>query len=145
MQISDLKIGGDFSATGIKTAVPAGTAGIPGSITLVSRVIPSGAPVFLKNWSAKVIDVANADQIYFAILRNGTPIQSGLERIPALQFDFQPQIDLSLYLSPGLIEIKAYNISGMLTSIEPEAIAAVIVNAQAWWAGVLLSEKGGIS
>jgi hypothetical protein len=48
-------------------------------------------------------------------------------------------------LTPGLIEIVAYNISGMTTSIEPAALAAIAVNCQAWWTGNLLSERGGIS
>ncbi len=141
-----VKNAGDFNATGLKTSVPGGTANAPGRVVLIARTIPSGAKAFLEKWSAKVVDVGLADQIYFAILRNGSPIQSGMERIPAIQFDTQSQIELSLLLTPGYIEIVAYNISGMAVTIEPDAIgASTAVNCQAWWSGGLLSERGGIT
>lgn len=137
---------GDFSATGRKTSVPGGLAGVPGRAVLIARTIPSGAKAFLEKWSAKVVDVGNADQIYFAILRNGSPVQSGMERIPAIQFDNQAQIELNVLLTPGYIEIIAYNISGMSVTVEPDAIGApTAVNCQAWWSGNLLSERGGIT
>lgn len=139
------KNGGDFNATGLKTSCVAGSPTMPGRTVIASRVIPAGAKAYLERWSAKVVDVGNADQIYFAITKNGQAIQSGMERIPAIQFDYQAQIELNVLLTPGLIEIIAYNISGMNTSIEPDAIAATAVNCQAWWAGNLLSERGGIS
>jgi len=145
MSLAQLNIAGDFSATGRNTAIPVGTIGVPGRVSLVRRTIPAGATAFLKLWSAQVIDVGNADQVYFAIMKNGAPVQSGMDRIPGTQFQYQPQIDLGLFLTPGEIEIIGFNISGMSTTIEPDAIAgAVVVNAQAWWSGSLLSDKGGI-
>lgn len=140
-----MKNGGDFNATGVTTSCATGSTNFPGRTVLVSRTIPAGAKAFLEKWSAKVVDVGSADQIYFAILKNGQAIQAGMERIPAIQFDYQAQIDLNVLLTPGLIEIVAYNISGMTTSIEPTALAAIAVNCQAWWTGNLLSERGGIS
>jgi hypothetical protein len=139
------KNGGDFNATGVKTSCVAGTTNVPGRTVIASRVIPAGAKAFLEKWSAKVVDIGNADQIYFAILKNGSAVQSGMERIPAIQFDYQAQIELNVLLTPGLVEIVAYNISGMATSIEADALAAVAVNCQAWWSGSLTSERGGIS
>jgi len=136
-----LQNAGDFNATGLKTSVPAGTTNDPGRAVIASKVIPSGAKALLLVWSAKVVDVGNADQIYFAITKNGTPIQSGAERIPAIQFDYQAQIELNLLLTPGLIEIIAFNISGMSITIEPDANVAVPVNCQAWWSGNLMSER----
>lgn len=138
-----LENAGDFNATGPKTSVPAGTTGSPGKAVIASRVIPAGAKAYLEKWSAKVVDVGNADQIYFAITKNGNALQSGMERIPAIQFDFQSQIDLNVLLTPGLIEIIAYNISGMSVTIEPDANVAVPVNCQAWWTGNLAAEKRG--
>lgn len=138
--------GGDFNATGAKVSLtaPASTS-TPSRTVLVSRTIPSGAMAILKTWSAKVVDIGNADQVYFAILKNGSPIQSGMERIPGVQFDYQPQLQLDILLTPGLIEIVGYNITGMLTTIEADAVAAPIaVAAQAWWTGELLSERGGM-
>jgi hypothetical protein len=132
---------GDFNATGVKTLVPAGSVGFPGRSVIAARTIPAGAKAFLEKWSAKVVDVGNSDQIYFSITKNGTPIQSGMERIPAIQFDFQAQIDLNVLVTPGLIEIIAYNISGMSVTIEPDANVAVPVNCQAWWIGSLTSER----
>lgn len=145
MSLAQLNIAGDFSATGIRTQIPVGTTGIPGRVSLVRRTIPAGAKAFLKLWSAQVIDIGNADQVYFAVMRNGAPVQAGMDRIPGLQFQYQPQIDLGLFLTPGEIEIIGFNISGMSTTIEPDAIAgAVAINAQAWWSGNLLSDRGGI-
>lgn len=145
MLTSSLNIAGDFSATGVKQTIPVGTLSVPGKIVLVKRTIPAGAMAFLKLMSAVVVDIGNADQVYFTITKNGTPIQAGVDRIPGIQFQYQPQIDLSLFLTAGEIEIVGYNISGMLTSIEPDAIAgAVTIQAQAWWTGSLLSERGGI-
>lgn len=133
--------GGDFNATGVRTSVPAGTTNTPGRAVIASRTIPAGAKAYLEKWSAKVIDIGSADQVYFAITKNGSPIQSGMERIPAIQFDYQGQIDLNVLLTPGLIEILAYNISGMSTTIEPDANVAISVNCQAWWTGGLVSER----
>jgi hypothetical protein len=145
MSLAQMNVAGDFSATGIRVMIPVGTSSIPGRISLVSRVIPSGASAFLKLWSAQVIDIGNADQVYFAVMKNGAPVQAGMDRIPGVQFQYQPQLDLGLFLNAGLIEIIGFNISGMLNSIEPDAIAgAVAIGAQAWWAGSLLSDKGGI-
>lgn len=135
--------GGDFSATGPKTLCVAGSTGFPGRTVLAARTIPAGAKARLDKWSAKVVDVGNADQIYFAILKNGIPIQSGMERIPGIQFDYQAQIELNVLLTPGYIEIVAYNISGMSTTIESQALAATDINCQAWWIGTLTSERGG--
>lgn len=143
--LKDLNIAGDFGATGVITTIPVGTTSIPGRVSLVRRTIPAGATAFLKLWSAQVIDLGNADQVYFAVMKNGTPVQAGMERIPGTQFQYQPQIDLGLFLQAGEIEIIGFNISGMLTSIEPLAIVgAVAVQAQAWWTGSLLSDRGGI-
>lgn len=139
------KNGGDFNATGIKTSCVAGSTNAPGRTVIASRTIPAGAKAYLERWSAKVVDIGNADQIYFAILKNGSAVQSGMERIPAIQFDYQAQIELNVLLTPGLVEIVAYNISGMATSIEADALAVVAVNCQAWWTGSLTSERGGIS
>lgn len=134
--------GGDFNVTGTKVSVPGGTTNAPGKVTIASRVIPSAAKALLQTWSAKVVDVGNADQIYFSITKNGVAVQAGLERIPAIQFDYQAQIALNVLLTPGLIEIIAYNISGMSTTIEPDSIAAATaVNCQAWWTGSLVSER----
>lgn len=136
------RAGGDFNQTGLKVSVPGGTTNSPGKTVIASRVIPSAAKAILENWSAKVVDVGNADQIYFAITKNGVAIQAGLERIPAIQFDYQAQIALNVLLTPGLVEIIAYNISGMSTTIEPDAIpVATAVNCQAWWTGSLVSER----
>ena len=62
---------GQFNGTGAKVSVPAGTSSVAGKATLVSRVIPNGARMILDKFSAKVIDIGNADQVFFAILRNG--------------------------------------------------------------------------
>ena len=141
-----LQNAGDFSASGLIVSVPGGTVGFPGRATLVAKTLAAGAAALLTKWSAKVVDIGNSDQIYFHICRNGQPIQSGLERIPGLQFDFQSQIDLNLAVGGGEISIVALNISGMSNTIEPSAIAgSVTIQCQAWWAANLLSEKGGVS
>lgn len=143
--LADMMVAGDFSATGSRITIPVGTVAVPGRVVLARRTIPAGAMAMLKMWSAQVIDIGNADQVYFAIMRNGIAIQSGLERIPGVQFQYQPQLELNLILHAGEIEIVGFNISGMQVSIEPDAIAgAVAINAQAWWSGSLLSEKGGL-
>jgi len=139
------KIGGDFNQTGLKTSAPGSVTSQPTRTVLASRVIPAGAKAFLEVWAARVIDIANDNQVYFSIQKNGIPIQAGLERIPGQQFTYQPQIALNLLLTPGLIEIVVYNISGMPVTIEADAIAAVAVNCQAWWSGSLISERGGIA
>lgn len=145
MLLKDLNIAGDFGATGRITNIPVGTTSIPGRVSLVSRTIPAGATAFLKLWSAQVVDIGNADQVYFAVMKNGSPVQAGMDRIPGTQFQYQPQIDLGLFLNAGEIEIIGFNISGMSTTIEPLAITgAVAVQAQAWWTGSLLSDRGGI-
>jgi hypothetical protein len=145
MMLSDLNVAGDFGATGRTTVIPVGTSSIPGRVSLVRRTIPAGATAFLELWSAQVVDIGNADQVYFAVMKNGAPVQAGMDRIPGTQFQYQPQIKLGLFMQPGEIEIIGFNISGMLTSIEPDAIAgAVPVNAQAWWSGSLLSDRGGV-
>lgn len=136
------RAGGDFNVTGVKSSVPGGTTNAPGKLTIASRIVPSACKVILERWSAKVVDVGNADQIYFAIMKNGVPVQAGLERIPAIQFDYQAQIELNVLLTPGFVEIVAFNISGMSTTIEPDALAvATAVNCQAWWTGSLVSER----
>lgn len=143
--LATLNIAGDFSVTGLRTSIPVGTSSIPGRVVLARRTIPAGATAFLKLWSANVLDIGNADQVYFAVMKNGSPVQAGMDRIPGTQFQYQPQIDLGLFLQAGEIEIVGFNISGMLTTIEPDAIVgAVVVSAQAWWSGSLLSDKGGI-
>lgn len=139
------KDGGDFSATSVIQSVPASGGNTPGKVVLVSRVIPAGAIALIDIFSANVIDIANADQIYFQIVRNGNPIQAGSERIPGVQFQYQPQIALRAFVPSGQVEIWALNISGMNAVIEPSAIAAVAIQCQAWWSGTLLSERGGIS
>lgn len=142
---STMNVAGDFGATGVLTSIPVGTSSIPGRVSLVRRTIPAGATAYLKLWSAQVVDIGNADQVYFSVMKNGTPVQAGMDRIPGTQFQYQPQIDLGLFLTPGEIEIIGFNISGMLNTIEPTAIAgAVVIQAQAWWTGSLLSDKGGI-
>jgi len=138
-----LQNAGDFNATGVAVAVPAGTTNAPGRAVLASRVLPSGAKAILEKWSAKVIDIGNSDQVYFVITKNSAPIQSGMERIPAIQFDYQSQIDLNVLIGPGLIEVVAYNISGMSATIEPNANVAVSVSCQAWWSGSLVNESKG--
>ncbi len=135
---------GDFNANSVITSVPGSGGNTPGKVVLVSRIIPAGAVAYIELFSANVIDVGNADQIYFQIVRNGTPIQAGAERIPGVQFQYQPQIGLNAFIPSGQLEIWALNISGMNTAIEPSAIAAVAVQCQAWWSGKLLSEKGGL-
>jgi hypothetical protein len=139
------KISGDFNAQGVKVSTPGSVTNFPTRTVLASRVIPAGAKAFLEVWSARVIDIGNDNQVYFAIQKNGNALQSGLERIPGQQFTYQPQITLNVMLTPGLIEIVAYNISGVPVTIEPDAIAAIAVNCQAWWSGSLLSERGGIA
>ena len=140
-----LQAAGDFSASGVTVSVPGGSVGFPGRVTLVSRTLASGAAALLTKWSAKVVDIGNSDQIYFQICRNGQPIQSGLERIPGVQFDYQSQIELNLAVGGGELTIVALNISGMSTTIEPAALAgSVAIQCQAWWAGNLLSERGGV-
>lgn len=136
--------GGDFNANSSIVSVPASGGNTPGRQILVSREIPGGAIAYIEIFSANVIDIANADQIYFQIVRNGAPLQAGSERIPGVQFQYQPQIALGVFVPSGQIEIWALNISGMNTAIEPTAIAGVAIQCQAWWAGKLLSEKGGI-
>ncbi len=143
--LESLRVGGDFSATGEIKVIPASTGNIPGRVVLASREIPNGARALLEKFSAKVIDVGNADQVFFQICRNGVPIQAGVDRIPGVQFDYQSQIELGLFVNAGLIEILAFNISGMNVAIEPSAVAGSDISAQAWFTGKLLSERGGVS
>lgn len=144
LRSSRLQKAGSFSATGTVISVPGGTATVPGKAVLASRVVPSGGAVELESWSANVIDSGNSNQIYFAILRNGSPIGSNLNRVSGELFGNQAILNLREALYPGLIEIVAYNISGMNTSIEADALeVAVSVRCQAWFTGVLLSERGG--
>ena len=98
---------------------------------LVSRVVPSGCRLLLEQYSAKVIDLANSDQVYFSIERNAQAIESGLERVPGEQFDVQSTITLDLEIPPGTIELVVYNISG--AAQEPNAVgAATDIRCQAW-------------
>ena len=139
-----LKKAGAFSGTGTVQSVPGGTATAPGRLTLVSRVIPNGCALLLNNWSANVIDIGNSNQIYFALLRNGNPIAPNLFRVPGETFGAQQILDVQEHVYAGTIEIVAFNISGMNTTLEPDAIAAAVpVRCQAWFTGTLLSERGG--
>lgn len=139
------KPAGDFNQTGLTISTPGSVTNAPTRTVLASRIIPAGAKAFLEIWAARVVDIGNDNQIYFAIERNGQAIQAGAQRIPGQQFTYQPQIALNAYLPPGLLEIVAYNISGVPVTIEPDAIAAVAIKCQAWWTGTLLSERGGIA
>lgn len=137
------KAAGDFNLSGLKTSCPAGSTNFPSRTVLCSRTIPQGAQAHLISWMGNVIDIGNNNQVYFSIQRNGQSIQAGLDRIPGEQFQYQPQLPLNFMVAPGLIEIVAYNISGMSATIEPSAVAGVAVNCQASLQGELLSEKGG--
>jgi hypothetical protein len=135
---------GSFSATGGVISVPGGSTNTPGKITLVSKVVPAGAAAELDSWSANVIDVGNSNQIYFAILRNGNPVAPNVNRVSGEVFGASQILDIKEALYPGTIEIVAYNISGMSTTIEADALpAAVAIRCQAWFTGSLLSERGG--
>lgn len=145
--IAQQKLAGDFNATGLIVTVPGSVTPFtkPGQATLVTRTIPSGAMARLRQWSAKVIDVGNSDQIYFAILLNGMPVASGTNRIPGVEFDYQPQLDVNVLLNPGELSIVAYNISGMNQAIEANAVVGPAdTKCQAWFSGDLLSERGGL-
>ena len=132
---------GDFSATSQVLSVPGGTLQAPGRLIVTSRTLAGGAVALLQRWSAKVIDAGNSDQIYFAITRNGAALQSGLERVPGIEFDFQSQLELNFPVYPGEISIVAFNISGMSATIEPTALAAAVaIRCQAWWGGTLYRE-----
>lgn len=139
-----LKKAGTFSATGVVQSVPGGSTTRPGQVTLVSRTIPNGCALQLDTWSANVIDVGNSNQIYFAILRNGSPIAPNLTRVSGETFGAQSILDIHEAVRSGTIEIVAYNISGMLTTLEADALgAATAIRCQAWFTGILLSEQGG--
>ncbi len=142
-----LKPAGDFSASAPRqVSVPGGTLQAPGQAVIVSRTLAGGAAAMLQEWSAKVIDVGNSDQIYFAIVRNQAPIQAGSERIAGLQFDAQGKMSLNMQVRSGEIAIVAYNISGMSATIEPSALpGAIAIACEAWWSGILLSSRGGYS
>lgn len=131
----------EFNETGDMVAIPGSSTGnAPGQATLASRNCPNGARALLEKFSAKVVDLANSDQIYFSLRRNGSPIGPGYDRVSGIQFDFSPQFELGVDVGPGEIEIVGFNISGMNTAIEPNAVAvATDVRCQAWWQGKLLS------
>jgi len=131
----------DFNLTSQRVTVPGSTNGQTANrVVLISRTVPNGSRILLRLFSAKVIDLANSDQVYFSIERNGTPVMSGLERVPGEQFDFQSQITIDLELPPGIIELVAYNISG--AGQEPNAVSvATDVRCQAWCQARLLSAK----
>ena len=144
LRSQQLQKAGAFSGTGTVQSVPGGTATAPGRLVLVSRVIPNGCALLLNNWSANVIDVGNSNQIYFALLRNGSPIAPNLVRVPGETFGAQSILDVQENVRAGTIEIVAFNISGMNTTLEADALgAAVAVRCQAWFTGTLLSERGG--
>ena len=135
---------GSFSVTGTVLSVAGGSGATPGKQVLASRVIPNGAALQLENWSVNVIDPGNSNQVYFAMLRNGSPISSSMTRVPGETFGASQVIDVGELILSGTIEIVAYNISGMLTSIEPDALdVAVAVRCQGWFTGTLMSERGG--
>lgn len=140
-----LKFAGDFSQSApTQITVAGGTLQAPGRTVIVTRTLAGGARAKIVKWSAKIMDVGNSDQLYFAFMRNGIPLQASLSRVPGLQFDTQSQIDLDLDIAPGVISIVAFNISGMSTTLEPNALdLAVDIKCQAWWSGMLLSERGG--
>ena len=106
---------------------------------LASREVPNGSRLRIEIFSAKVIDLANQDQIFFAIERNGVAIAPGYERIPGLQFEYQAQQAINIDVAPGNIQLVAYNISGANLAIEPDALgAATPVRCQSWMTGTLL-------
>lgn len=138
------KAAGSFNSVGLRLDCAGGTANAPGRTVIATRVCPSGARCVIERMSAKVADVGNADQIYFAIERNGASIGTGFNRIPGIEFDFQSQIEVGEELAPGTIDIVAYNISGMSTTIEPDALAvAQTIRCQAWYSGKLLAQERG--
>lgn len=107
---------------------------------LASREVPNGARLRIDIFSAKVVDLANADQIFFAIERNGIAIAPGYERIPGLQFEYQAQQSINIECAPGNIQLVAYNISGANVNIEPDALgAATAVRCQSWMVGQLMA------
>lgn len=135
----------EFNEVGEMVTIPGSSTGNkPGKAVLASRVCPNGARALLQRYSAKVVDLANSDQIYFMFARNGAAIGPGYERISGIQFDYSPQFEVGVDVGPGDIEIIGFNISGMNTSIEPNAVAvATDVRAQAWWQGSLLAQARG--
>lgn len=139
-----LKKAGTFSATGVVVSVPGGTTTRPGQAVLASRVVPHGCAIQLEAWQPSVVDAGNSNQIYFALLRNGSPIAGNVARVSGETGNLSNVMDVNEVLSSGTIEIVAYNISGMLTTLEADALAAATsVRCQAWFTGTLLSERGG--
>ena len=139
-----IKPAGDFSASSQVISVPGGTTQAPGRAVIATRTLAGGATAIIQRWSAKVIDAGNSDQIYFSIQRNGAALEIGKERVPGIEFDFQSQLEINSSVYSGEISIVAFNISGMSATIEPTALGApVAIRCQAWWAGILLSERGG--
>jgi len=135
---------GTYSETGQVMSVAGGTATVPGRTVLATKTVPNGCALVLERWSANVIDIGNSNQIYFAILRNGAAISSNLARVSGEIFGSQQILDMQETVMSGVIEIVAYNISGMATMIEPNAVdAAVAVQCQAWFTGTLMSEERG--
>lgn len=130
----------DFNITS-QLVTCSGSLGIIALRTVLAfRDVPNGARLRIDVFSAKVVDLANSDQIFFAIERNAVPIAPGYERIPGIQFDYQAQQAINIELAPGRIELVAYNISGALTSIEPNAIGAPVdVRCQSWITASLLA------
>ena len=136
--------GGSFSVTGQVRSVAGGTETVPGRTVLAGGTVPSGCTLVLERWSANVIDIGNSNQIYFAILRNGAAISFNLARVSGEIFSSQQILDMQETVMSGVIQIVAYNISGMATTIEPNALdAAVAVQCQAWFTGTLMSEERG--
>lgn len=128
----------DFHLTSQRVTVPGSTDGVrPNRIVLVSRTVPSGARVKLDIFSAKVVDLSNADQIYFSVERNGSAIASGWEQVPGLQFEYQSQQLVGIELAPGEIQLVAYNISG--TSLTDALPTSTDIRCQAWLQGQLLA------
>lgn len=128
----------EFHITSKRITVPGSTDGVrPNRVVLASRIIPSGARARLDIFSAKVVDLGNADQIYFSVERNGAPIASGWEEVPGIQFEYQSQQLVGIELAPGEVQLVAYNISGSTYS---DALpTATDVRCQAWLQGQLLA------
>ncbi len=136
---------GSFSETGMVQSVAGGTSTVPGRIVLASRIVPSGCALQLDAWSVNVIDTGNSNQIYFALLRNGTPVSSNVRRVSGETFGVSNVLDVQEVVDSGVIELVGYNISGMLSTLEADALAvATSVRCQGWFTGTLLSERGGI-
>lgn len=132
----------DFNITSQRINVPGSTNGqTPNRVVLASRTVANGARVRITIFAGKVVDLANADQIYFAIERNSQAIMPGYERIPGLQFEYQAQQLVGIDLPPGEIQLVAYNISGAAQEADALGVATDI-RCQAWSQGNLLALRG---